>query len=109
MPTQQQLDARLNPSAFTVSLPPEGTVFRASGDNMGTTLWKVENGKLVNLSTPIFITNTRVSYNGKVYEPGSVVPTDRDLKVLDPNFRGNVTQTTTTAKVYEQKNGAGSY
>lgn len=109
-PTQEQLAARLNPTPFNVPLPKEGEVFRASGDNTASTLYKVQNGQIQSIAAPQYIANTRFAAGGKTYAAGDILGGNpQDVQWLDPSYRGLATSTISTGDVYNRQFGADAY
>lgn len=99
---------------YNINLPSEGTVFRAVGDNMNSTLYTLRNGQLVSLGGKKLIANTDLRLpSGQIVKAGQEIPGGdsiaRQATQVDPAFRGSYWNTIQAGDVYDQQNGNGAY
>ncbi len=100
----------VNNDSTTYNLPDEGTIFRNSGDINQDSVYQIKNGQLSTLAgrTQVAATDLRAP-DGSIIKAGSSVPTDRLIdagyKVVDPNFRGGWSYSTSGGQNYASQTG----
>lgn len=111
--TAEQIANRTNPIAVTISLPQEGQVFRAVGDDQRTTLYKIINGVVQNIGVDVLVPNTDVVLiDGTIAKAGIPNPNlnrNNIIKSLDPNYTGTLWSHINAGDNYDATNGAGAY
>jgi len=111
--TQAQLEARLNPQAVVVSLPLEGTVYRAVGDDVRGVVYQIVQGVPTTISSPVLVANTDLRFpNGIVWRAGTAKPqgeNERDSLVVDPNFRGLNWSNRYDREMWDATHGSGAW